>query len=269
MDLNQLLPQVVALSKEAGAFIAREAQQGFDRNKVEYKGFNDLVSYVDKTSEEILVKGLSALLPNSGFIAEEGTRKAERKEYTWVIDPLDGTTNFAHGLPVYCVSVALMHHDEVVLGVVYEVGRDECFTATSTQQALLNGQPISVSQAVGLEHSLMATGFPYNEFGMMEEYQTVLRTFMKKTHGVRRLGSAAADLAYVACGRFEGFFEYNLKPYDVAAGALIVQQAGGTVTDFSGGSQYIFGGEILAGNAGHQAMLDLLKRYWSRKPLGL
>jgi len=188
-------------------------------------------------------------LPESGFIAEEGTSSKHGERYNWVIDPLDGTTNYIQGVPIYAVSIGLLDGDELVVGVVYEVGLDECFYAWKKGGAYMNGEPIRVSERDDIHDALLATGFPYSNFDQLDEYLALLKWTMTNARGVRRLGSAATDLAYVACGRFDAFWEYDLKPWDVAAGALIVKEAGGVVTDFNGGNNYIFGGEIIASNA--------------------
>lgn len=248
VDLKNMLNAMEAIAKEAGVFIRREALS-FNKSKVEYKGLNDLVSYVDKTAEEYIIGRLSKLLPNAGFITEEEMIPNSSKEYNWIIDPLDGTTNFIHGIPVYAVSIALQHHHKIVAGVVYEINRDECFSAFAEGGATLNGQKIQVTTIDTLNETLVATGFPYTKFEKIDQYLSVLQELMLKTRGVRRLGSAAVDLAYVACGRFDAFFEYNLNAWDVAAGALLVQEAGGMVTDFKKGNNYIFGKEIIATNA--------------------
>ncbi|MFZ4724440.1 MAG: inositol monophosphatase family protein, partial [Paludibacter sp.] len=187
-------------------------------------------------------------LPESGFIAEEGTNDIQGERYNWVIDPLDGTTNYIQGVPIYSVSIGLLDGDELVLGVVYEVGRDECFYAWKGGGAYLNGKAIRVSDRNNIHDALLATGFPYSDYSQMTEYMAFLEKMMKEARGVRRLGSAAADLAYVACGRFDAFWEYDLKPWDVAAGAVIVKEAGGKVTDYKGGNNYLFGREIIASN---------------------
>lgn len=262
INLKDLEKAVCSLSESVADFIRRE-RLDFDLSKIEHKGFNDLVSYVDKEAELRLVKGLRQILPEAGFITEEGTAADDTKSYTWIIDPLDGTTNFLHGLPVFAISIALMKDHEIVLGVVYEVNRRECFHATKGAQAMMNDLPIHVSSATSLSQSLLATGFPYYDFEKMPAYLSILGDLMQQSHGLRRMGSAAVDLAYVACGRFEGFFEYNLNSYDVAAGAFVVQQAGGRVSDFGGGQDYIFGRQILAtNNAIHDAFLAAVKKRW-------
>lgn len=257
----QLLQEVIVLVKEVGDFIRSEAQN-FDTSKIEYKGKNDLVSYVDQEAEKRIVQGLSELLPGSGFIAEEGTSNHKSDTYNWIIDPLDGTTNFTHGLPIFAISIALIKRKELVLGVVYDISRDECFHAVKGKGAFLNHVPIQVSTTSTIERALLATGFPYYNFDQMQQYLSIINDFMQTTHGLRRMGSAAIDLVYTACGRFEGFFEYNLNAWDVAAGALIVQEAGGVVTDFKGGDDFLFGREIIAGNATQPEMLKTIARHW-------
>lgn len=262
MNLEKITAQVVELSREVGDFI-REERKNFDHDRVEQKkGFNDLVSYVDKEAEEKFVAELKKIVPEAGFIAEEGTAEAA-DVYNWVIDPVDGTTNYLHNLPIYSTSVALIKNKELLSGVVYEIGADECFYAHKESQAFLNGKTIHVSQAGNLKESLLATGFPYRGEQKMDDFMEMFKHFMANSHGVRRLGSAAADLVYVASGRLEGFYEYNLNTWDLAAGALIVKQAGGEVTDFSGQEEYLFSGEIFASNQKiHQETLEVLKQYW-------
>lgn len=247
MDLSALTSKVASLTLEVGEFIRGEALV-FSSESIEYKGLHDMVSYVDKTAEQNLVKGLSAMLPEAGFITEEKTTTVLGDEYNWIIDPLDGTTNFIHGIPTFSISIALQYNNELVLGVVYEINRDECFSAWKNGGAYLNGKRISVSQALAVENTLLATGFPFYEFSKQEAYLNVLRELMKRCHGLRRIGSAAIDLAYVACGRFDGYFEYNLNSYDIAGGIVLVNEAGGQVFDFEGGNDYIERREIIATN---------------------
>ncbi|WP_282039100.1 inositol monophosphatase family protein [Saccharicrinis aurantiacus] len=245
MDYKTICQQAIDLIKSTGVYIKEEGKK---QKRIETKGSNDFVTHVDKGSERLLVDGLSKLLPEAGFIAEEGTSEAIGDTHNWIIDPIDGTTNFIHGLYPHAISVALEENDEIVLGIVYEIGLDECFYAWKNSSAFLNDEQIQVSNTQRVKDSLLATGFPYSDFAKMEGFMKSLDYFMKNSHGLRRLGSAATDLVYVACGRFEGFYEYGLKPYDVAAGAFILKQAGGKNCDFSGGNNYIYGKEIISSN---------------------
>lgn len=247
MELEELCTKVIDLVENVGHFI-REERKEFVEGQFETKGKHDFVTHVDKEAEQRLVEGLEKLLNGSGFIAEEGTSDLKGELYNWIIDPIDGTTNYIHGCPPYSISVALMKADKIVLGVVYEIVARECFYSWMGAPAFLNGKTIQVSQRNSVADSLIATGFPYSYFERMESFMKTLDYFFVNSHGVRRLGSAAADLAYVACGRYEAFYEYNLSPWDVAAGAFLVQQAGGRVADFGGGNNYLFGNEIVATN---------------------
>lgn len=243
--LQVLLGKVISTARDTGAWIRTE-RESFTPDKVEIKGLNDLVSYVDKGAEQRIVTELSGHFP-AGFIVEENTL-SHKSTYNWIVDPLDGTTNYIHGIPCYAISIALEHEGEIILGVVYEVTRDECFFATKDRGAYLNSTAIRVSKTPNLSESLIATGFPIYNFSRVEQYLATLRLLMEKTHGLRRIGSAATDLCYVACGRVDAFFEYNLNPWDVAAGALIVKEAGGSICDFSGGNNWLNGKEIIATN---------------------
>jgi len=247
INLKNICEQVCELAKETGSFVLNE-QKNLNASNIIAKGKNDFLTFVDKASEERLIKGLSHILPQASFIAEEGTVIFEQKEFTWVIDPIDGTTNFIHGLPAFCISIALMQNNKVVMGVVYELNSKECFYSYLDAPAFLNDTIISVSQSNTLSSSLIATGFPYTFSDKLDNYIDLLKNFVKKTHGLRRIGSAALDLAYVACGRFDGYYEYNLKHWDIAAGAFILQQAGGKVTDFKGEDDYFYGKEVVASN---------------------
>ncbi len=249
IDYRQICSNVQEVVKECGAFIKKESIGFRATTDVETKGHSNFVTYVDKTSEKMLVESLGKLIPESGFIAEEGTTEKKGDRYNWVIDPLDGTTNFIHGLSPHSISVALMEAGEIVVGVVYEITNDEMFYAWKGSKAYLNGDVIEVTKHDEHQQALIATGYPYYDFGLMDKYFLALKEFMEKTSGIRRLGSAAADLCYVACGRFEAFWEYALHAWDVAAGVLIVRQAGGVVTDFNGGDGFLFNGDIIASNA--------------------
>ena len=245
--LDELTFRVIELAKQTGDFIMSEKGK-IAAADVESKGVHNYVTYVDKTAEKMLVDGLSRILPPAGFIAEEGTSDKKGEVFNWIIDPLDGTTNFIHGLPPFCISIALQKEGKTVSGVIYEPNLEEVFYAWEDSPAFLNYQPVNVSAKSELDDALLATGFPYYDYSKLEKYMEVFKWCMLNTRGVRRLGSAAIDLAYVACGRMDGFFEYGLSPWDVAAGAFIVERAGGAVSDFSGGDNYVFGKEILAFN---------------------
>lgn len=261
-----LCDPVRELCIETGKFLRQECHH-FSKTEVELKGPNDFVSRVDKEAEIRLVEGLSKLMPDSGFITEEGTTQKNIREHTWIIDPLDGTTNFIHGVPCYSVSVALHHGDQPVIGVVYEANQEECFYTWLGAESYLNGKPIRVSPTAKLSESLLATGFPNRYYENMEAYMELLRELMFDTHGLRRFGSAAVDLAYVACGRCEAFYEYGLSPWDVAAGAFIVKNAGGRSTDFSGGNDYIFGRTILSSNGRiHEELLHKILHFFKKRP---
>lgn len=261
MNLELTALQVAAIARKAATFIMTEKQH-FTAGKVEVKGRNDFVSYVDKESERIIVAELKALLPEAGFIAEEGTESTSEARFRWVIDPLDGTTNFIHGMPFFAVSIALLDDNDPIVGVVYEINRDEMFTAWKNGGAFLNGASINVSNTPDVASSLIGTGFPYYDYHLLDEYLALFKYLMQYSRGLRRPGSAATDLAYVACGRFDAFYEYSLSPWDVAAGVLLVTEAGGTVTDFKGGDNHIFGKQIIASNAQVQAeMLGLIGRF--------
>ena len=247
MHLENVGRQVIEVAKSAGSFI-REQRKTFSPDKVEFKGLNDLVSYVDKAAEQMIVVELEKIIPGAGFITEEKTISKISDRYNWIIDPLDGTTNFIHGLPVYSVSIALQENDELVLGVVYEVNQDECFYAWKGSEAFLNGNVIKVSTTPSVDQSLLATGFPYYDFSKQAQYIALFTNLMQTCHGLRRLGSAAVDLAYTACGRFDGYYEYNLNSWDVAGGIVILRQAGGDAVNFSGGDECLKSRELLATN---------------------
>ncbi len=262
MNYELLCSKVVATTRLTGNFIRKESM-AFDSKSIEYKGLNDMVSYVDKNAEKQLVKNLSKILPGSGFITEEDTENITDKDFTWIIDPLDGTTNFIHGIPTYSVSVALYEGNQPVIGVVYEINRGEMFATYKGGPALLNNKEIRVSKAENLTQSLLATGFPYYQFDKQPQYIQLFTEMMQKCHGLRRIGSAAVDLAYVACGRFDAYFEYNLNAYDIAAGAFLVQQAGGKVMNFAGGDEFIEKREILATNGLlTEEILATIKKYF-------
>lgn len=256
--LHNLIPDLHAIIRETGAFIQSEAKN-FREDKAERKGSNDLVSYVDKTAEDMLKAECKRLLPGSGFIAEEGEDEPGTTAWRWIIDPLDGTNNFVHGIPVYSISVALQYEEETILGVVYELNREEWFQAIKGEGATLNGQPIRVSERTKLADCVVATGFPYARTGRLPAIMAELERMLEKCRGIRRLGSAAVDLAYVACGRFDAYYEKTLNPWDMAAGILLVKEAGGAATDWKGTDNALFGRQIASSNGNvHQELIQTL-----------
>lgn len=261
MNLKDLTQQTREIAKTVGDFI-REQKNNISPSIIETKGIHDFVTYVDKNAEKKIVEGLSKILPEAGFITEEKTSTKKGEIYNWIIDPLDGTTNYIHGLSPFAVSIALMEKNEIILGVVYEISLDECFYAYKGSKAFLNDKEITVTKTDKVDNSLIATGFPYYDYDKMEPFMKTLDFFMKNSHGLRRLGSAATDLVYVACGRFDAFYEYSLHAWDVAAGAFIVKQAGGKICDFNGGDNYIFGKKIIASNSLiYNKFLSIIKNY--------
>lgn len=248
MNYKQLTNEVVQLVRETGEMLL-ELRKSISSKDIEVKGKNDFVTRFDKLSEEKIVAKLIELLPDAGFVAEEGTSTKVGDVYNWFIDPIDGTTNFMHGAPPFSISVALQENDKMVIGVVYDMFSKECFFSCKGEKVYANEEEITCSSTPDVANSLIATGFPYKDMGRMDNFMQSLIYFMENSHGLRRLGSAAVDLAYVACGRYDGFYEYGLKPYDVAAGAFLVQQAGGKVADFKGGDDFVHGQELVAGNA--------------------
>lgn len=263
IDLGKICLEVEKAARETGAFILKESES-FDITLTESKGLNDFVSYVDKGSEKMLVERLSQLLPEAGFKTEEGTIEKTGIRYCWVIDPLDGTTNFLHNLSPFAISIALMEYDEVLAGVVYVIRENEMFTAWKGAGAWLNDKRIYVSTASRISDCLIATGFPYSDFSRIDNYMNCFTYFCKNSHGVRRLGSAATDIAYIACGRFEVFYEYGLHPWDIAAGIIILREAGGRISDFSGNEKNLTGDEIVASNgAVYPELLEIVRKFMS------
>ena len=244
--MSRYLPDLERIAREAGALLMGH----FARHvTIEYKGDVDLVTVADRSSEELIVTRLHERWPEHGIVAEEGTRSDTGAEYRWYVDPLDGTTNFAHGYPVFCISIALVRQedDQLEVGLLYDPTRDEMFTAEHGAGATLNGKPMYVSKTTRLAESLLGTGFPSHKRHQNPNihfyHQLTLRS-----HGVRRAGSAALDLACVACGRYDGYWEFRLNPWDTAAGVLLVEEAGGKVTRFDGKPFRLDSREVLASN---------------------
>ena len=241
-----MLNIAVKAARRAGKVILRHADQ-IDRLTIERKGRNDFVTEVDRRAEDAIVDVIRQAYPDHAILAEEGGAQAGN-EYVWIVDPLDGTTNFLHGYQQYAVSIALQHGDRLEQAVVYDPQRDELFTASRGAGAQLNDKRIRVSGVNQLDGALLATGFPFKSMEHLETWIETFRTLLPKTSGVRRAGSAALDLAHVACGRLEGFWEIGLNPWDMAAGALLIQEAGGFVGDFCGEQDYLKTGNIVGGN---------------------
>jgi myo-inositol-1(or 4)-monophosphatase len=264
IKLESLCQEVRHISNDTAQFIRAEFGK-VGAGQIEEKFLNGLVSYVDRHAEEMLVERLSALLPEAAFITEEDTVEQKKAEMTWIIDPLDGTTNFLYGVPHFSISIGLQVGAEMVIGLVHHVPSDEQFYAWKGGGAWCNNQRIRVSQRHQMRQALVSTGFPYHNFERAESWFAVLNELMASGRGVRRFGSAALDLAWVACGRFDVFFEYGLNAWDVAAGILLVQEAGGRVSDFSGneGLDLMEKKEIMASNAGvYEVTLEIMKRHF-------
>jgi myo-inositol-1(or 4)-monophosphatase len=259
LDLRQLTVSVCEIAIEAGQFLRKERKE-FQKEQVIEKQAHDYVSYVDKESERLIVEKLSALFPQAGFITEEDSAVYTGEEYCWVIDPLDGTTNYIHDNAPYCVSIALRSRTELLLGVVYEVCRDECYYAWKGGKAYLNQQEIQVSDVRDVENAFLILELPYKYQDYKPTIEYLLHELYGKVSGIRMNGSAAMSLCYVAAGRFDGWVEAYLGKWDFSAGALIVTQAGGTVTDFTGSEHFIEGHHVVATNGYvHQPLLQLLK----------
>ena len=245
--MHPILNIAVRAARRAGSLINRAALDGSPL-EVRAKQANDFVTKIDSAAEQAIIETVLKAYPEHAFLAEESGRSEgeAEAEYTWVIDPLDGTTNYIHGFPQYCVSIGVQHRGALAHGVVYDPVRNELFTASKGRGAFLNDRRIRVSKCTRLEGALVGTGFPFKELRRVDLYMRQLRTMMEKTAGVRRAGAAALDLAYVACGRLDAFWELGLSAWDMAAGALLVQEAGGLVADPSGEQDFLASGDICA-----------------------
>ncbi len=256
--MNEYLAVAEKAARTAGDYLSKKFH---DSLEIEKKGDINLVTDADRESERIIKKIIMSEFPYHRLLAEEGEKSVTNSEYFWLVDPLDGTTNYAHGFPVYCVSIALLKNGQIIAGCIFNPILDECFAAIKGKGAYLNGRPIKVSNEAELGESLLATGFPYDIRESDDDNIKEFTAFAKSARAVRRAGSAALDLAYVACGRFDGFWEFKLSPWDLAAGILMVSEAGGKVTSFKGGNYDIFTGETLASNGRiHSQMRNILSR---------
>lgn len=258
--MHPMLNTAVRAARRAAAIIQR-ASNNLDLIAPEKKGHNDFVSEVDRAAEQAIIETILEAYPKHAILAEESGQHGD-SEFVWIVDPLDGTTNFLHGFPQYAVSIALMHKGIVTQAVVYDPNRNDLFTATRGVGAFLNDRRLRVSRTKELSSALVGTGFPYTDFSHLDTYLAIFREMAQKAAGVRRPGAAALDLAYVACGRFDGFFEFGLKLCDIAAGSLLVQEAGGLVTDLNGEDRYLQSGDILCGTPRvFGQMLQLIKQH--------
>lgn len=257
--MSPILNIAIRAARLAGKVILH-AQDTIENLSIIEKGRNDYVSKVDKQAEAIIIETIQKAYPDHAILAEESGHLmgGHDSQTTWIIDPLDGTTNFLHGFPHYCVSIAIRDRDKITHGVIYDPVRDELFTASRGRGAQVNDKRMRVTSLEKLDRALIGTGFPFREFGFIDRYLDLFKAIMPQCAGIRRAGSAALDLAYVAAGRLDGFWEFGLKPWDIAAGALFVQEAGGWVTTLDGSPEFLDAPHILAASPKiHQQMLAL------------
>lgn len=257
--------QVALKAARTGVEVIKDYEQ--KSLNIQQKGFHDLVTDADIAAEEKILSLLRQYFPDDEILAEETEDHATLShKRTWIVDPIDGTTNFAHQFPIYCVSVAMWENRKPKIGVVIEVNRNEEFTAVAGEGAWLNGKKISVSKTTNPFNGFVGTGFPYNDLSLVEPYLDMFKVLMEELQGIRRPGAATFDLCCVACGRFDGFYEYSLHAWDVAAASLIVQEAGGMVTDWNGQDNWLFGQRIIAGNPEiHAYLLEKVREYIPKK----
>ena len=267
--MEPMLNIAVRAARAASSVIQRNVER-IHELKIETKSANDFVSDVDKQAEQAIIDTIKDAYPDHAFLAEE-SGVAGDSDYTWIIDPLDGTTNYLHGFPQYAISIALQHQDKLMQAVIYDPTRNELFTASRGAGALLNNQRIRCSPRRSLNGALIGTGFPFKEQARLELFLDTFRALFPMTSGIRRPGSAALDLAYVACGRLDGFWEFGLCPWDMAAGVLLIEEAGGAVSDMVGRENYLHGGDVIAGNTYvhteiHKLFRDVLKQHDYKTP---
>lgn len=243
--MHPILNVAVMAAREAGEIITRHIDN-IDRLTIEEKNKNNFVSEVDKMAEQAIIRTIHKYYPEHQILAEESGRQGKKSDFEWIIDPLDGTTNYLHQFPQFSVSIAVTEKGRLMHAVVFDPVRDEMFHASRGAGARLNNRRIRVTEQKNLKQALLATGFPYYEFDYIDSYLASFKSFMLSTAGIRRAGSAALDLAYVAAGRVDGYWEFNLKPWDIAAGILLVQEAGGLCTDFAGSENMLESGNVLA-----------------------
>ncbi len=256
--MHPMLNIAVKAARRAGAIINR-ASQDIGTLTVKSKNYNDFVSEVDVAAERVIIDTLKDAYPDHGFLGEESGSSENQSDFIWIIDPLDGTTNFLHNFPQYCVSIALQHKGEITQAVIYEPNRNDLYTATKGRGAFLNDKRIRVSKCDKLQQSLIGTGFPFRDFKHLDTYLAMFKSMLQKTSGIRRPGSAALDLAYVANGSLDAFWEIGLSPWDIAAGALLVQEAGGIISNLNGKNGWLESGNVLAASPKiYDAMVETL-----------
>ncbi len=254
-ERNDFLNTAIKAARLAGKVILDNLGR-ISKKDIGRKQTADFVTRIDRESEQIIINTIKEKFPHHFFLAEESVKEAETDKYRWIIDPLDGTTNYIHQYPVFSVSIALEYKKEIILGVIFNPLKDELFTAEKGRGAFLNGHTIKVSDVDALGNSLITTGFPFRSKGFIDMYLKLFKNVFHKVSDLRRAGSAALDLAYLACGRCEGFFEIGLSPWDIAAGDILIKEAGGVITDFGGGHDHLLTGNVVAGNpAIHEKLL--------------
>jgi len=265
--VSKRMPGFLDTAKEAarigGAVLSKEFGK-LQKSQINLKGRGDYVTDVDRRSEQAIIQKIRAHFPDHIIHAEESGKENRRSPYRWLIDPLDGTANYIQKIPVYAISIALIEDNEIITGVVFDPNRDEMFWAERGKGAFLNGQRIHVSNKEKMDYSMLASGFPWRSKEYLDPYLDCFKELFLAAAGIRRMGSAAMDLAYTACGRFDGFWEMKLGPWDIAAGILLVEEAGGVVTDFHGERACLKNGNVVAGNPGvHKIVLEVTQRHLS------
>jgi myo-inositol-1(or 4)-monophosphatase len=260
---SKYLKVAIRAAKLAGKFVLDNLGK-ISKEDIGLKKTSDFVTFVDKESEKLIINTIKEDFPEHSFLAEESVKEIEFDKYCWIIDPLDGTTNYIHQFPVFSISIALEYKKEIILGVVNDPLKKEVFTAIKGKGAFLNKQPIQVSSVKSFKDSLITTGFPFRSKKFIDTYLRLFKNIFNKASDLRRAGSAALDLAYVACGRCEGFFEIGLSPWDIAAGEILIKEAGGDITDFGGGDRFLITGNVVAGTPPvHKELLEEIKGVFS------